>query len=416
MGRFSCPSSELSLSSLFSHARIVLAVNFLIALGIHALLAQIRLADDSIKVSKPLTTKFIKREPRLAKPLEFRKRPKPKQRPMRRKIVLMKAKVSKSFSTSAPQSLKVLDSLARPKEDFSWSVFSGPPSLENPVNSSFIYGNKEPEQKVDMSLEMLDIDALDTGRYHAMVIQDPSDKKKIEGFFHFYIAYAAGARTPDLGGAHTEHPNAIPILIKAINRYTDIRTDIAGFITYDSGELFKTPFVYNAASVSGPSGGARGRSFSLTDTEARNLGKYLMSGGFLVADNSGLNDATTQALQRIFIDALGSVGKKYERDWNFESLPSEHPIFHCYFDFDSPPRCGDWLAGWAPSNMSHDIGTFLGITIDNRLVGIQSNMDYEDCWGFMVECARSLQFGVNMVIFALTQEGSITQQVMDAVE
>ena len=74
------------------------------------------------------------------------------------------------------------------------------------------------------------------------------------------------------------------------------------------------------------------------------------------------------------------------------------------------------MAGWAPAHMSHDIGTFLGITIDDRLVGVQSNMDYEDCWGFIVENGRSLQFGINMVIFALTQEGSITQQVMDAVE
>jgi len=417
MSRFSCASSELSLPSLLSHTRKALTISFVIALGTHLLLARIRFTEEGVRASRPLTTKFIKREPRLVKPLELKKRPKPKPRPMRRKVVTVKAKMSgrEMFQSTAPL-LKVLDSLAKPKGGVARTVPFEPVQLETYFGSTVIEGDKEPEQKVNISLEMLDIDALDTGRYHAMVIQDPTDKKRIRGFFHFYIAYAAGARTPDLGGAHTEHPNAIPNLVKAINRYTDIRTEIAGFITYDCNELFKTPFVYNAASVAGPGGGARGRSFRLTDAEAENLGRYLLSGGFLVADNSGLNDATTQALQGLFIDALGSVGRRHGRDWSFEPLPSDHPIFHCYFDFDGPPRCGPWLAGWAPAHMTHDIGTFLGITIDGRLVGIQSNMDYEDCWGFLVENTRSLQFGVNMVIFALTQEGSITQQVMDTVE
>ena len=56
-----------------------------------------------------------------------------------------------------------------------------------------------------------------------------------------------------------------------------------------------------------------------------------------------------------------------------------------------------------------------------------SNKDFEDIWalqkGFIDNVwgerglsIRALQFGVNMVVFALTQEGSITHRVMDSVE
>ena len=44
-----------------------------------------------------------------------------------------------------------------------------------------------------MSLELLDIETLDTGRYHAMVIQDPSDKRTIRGFIHIAMGSASQA-------------------------------------------------------------------------------------------------------------------------------------------------------------------------------------------------------------------------------
>ena len=48
-----------------------------------------------------------------------------------------------------------------------------------------IEGKRMPKHRVDMPLELLDIDALDTGQVHALVIQDPDDKRNIRGFFHF---------------------------------------------------------------------------------------------------------------------------------------------------------------------------------------------------------------------------------------
>ena len=39
--------------------------------------------------------------------------------------------------------------------------------------AEIIEGTKEVEQKVDMSLELLDVDALDTGKYHSYGICRP---------------------------------------------------------------------------------------------------------------------------------------------------------------------------------------------------------------------------------------------------
>ena len=51
-----------------------------------------------------------------------------------------------------------------------------------------------------------------------------------------------------------------------------------------------------------------------------------------------------------------------------------------------------------------------------------SNKAYQDVWSLRRDYAaftaaqpRAFQMGVNIIIFALTQEGSITNRVMDAV-
>jgi len=62
-------------------------------------------------------------------------------------------------------------------------------------------GSRQPKHVVNMSLEMMDVDALDTGRFQAMVIQDPTDKRNTKGFFHFYRAYSVLMREHALHSA-----------------------------------------------------------------------------------------------------------------------------------------------------------------------------------------------------------------------
>jgi hypothetical protein len=106
-------------------------------------------------------------------------------------------------------------------------------------------------------------------------------------------------------------------------------------------------------------------------------------------------------------------------------LPNEHAIYHCFFDFDSLPAGGHEpfrkpgtvyvLAPW--------IDFLEGVTVDGRAVSVVCKKWYAKAWGewgpnpgqWPIDNTRQLQFGVNVVVFALTQEGSITNQVMDVV-
>jgi hypothetical protein len=123
----------------------------------------------------------------------------------------------------------------------------------------------------------------------------------------------------------------------------------------------------------------------------------------------------------MFQDALATVDKLFKRDWEYEELPHSHDIYHCYFDFDGPPAGNDVIRGWwtvGGGHMNiHEPYEMEGIFIDGRMVGLMSNKDYTEHWlgtaADMQDNARQMQFTVNTIIFALTQEGSITTQLME---
>ena len=54
-----------------------------------------------------------------------------------------------------------------------------------------------------------------------------------------------------------------------------------------------------------------------------------------------------------------------------------------------------------------------GVWLEDRLVAIYSNKGYAKKWAATSNNEPQLKMGVNMVVLALTQEGSIAQQKMD---
>jgi len=275
--RFECPTLNLRPSGILKGTRRALWTSLAIALIVHLGLSQIRISGEDRKAVKPLTTRFVKREPRLVKPLELRKLPKPKKRPMRRNVILKELKRSDvHISQTASQPLKVLGSLARPRSDIQRSIGFSPEFIEPAVDFIPIKGAKEPGDRVDMSLEMLDIDALDTGRYRAMVIfKNPADRRSIYGYFHLIIIYSEsiekGLETlvSFTVGGRSIVEQEIRALVRAVNRYTDIRMDVIGRYSMDSKELLRTPFVMVESTTH----------FDATDREVENIGKYLTQGG-----------------------------------------------------------------------------------------------------------------------------------------
>ena len=157
-------------------------------------------------------------------------------------------------------------------------------------------------------------------------------------------------------------------------------------------------------------------------TELANLGRYLMSGGFIFADchnywNRGIT-ACYSSLRGILLEALAAQGMAM----SFEKVPNSHPVYHCYFDFDGPPVGGDAADNAHYSDMVHLARYLEGIQIEGRLVALLSGKliyrgwCFGHGWTYGWDPKRPLQFAVNMIVFSLTQEGSITHRLMDTVK
>ena len=421
--RFICPSSDLHLGRLIRKAWKVLAISMVVAIAIHLSLTRWRGLVIEQRTAKPLTTQFVKRQPRLTKPLELKKRPRPKRRTIRRKMVSVKAKVDRQRMSAQVSAPKIVQSLSRPSAMVGRSTFFSSVAMEPSVLAQAIESAKEAQNIIDTSLEMLSVEALDTGEYHAMVIQDPRDKRNIRGFFHVARAYpqtvgSIEATNPNNRGSPWALPRGIPGLIDALNKWTGIKADIRGTFTFDSRELFKTPMLFIASHVP----------FRLTEAEALTLGRYLLAGGFLYTDTliSVIQPLNYRSIVLLWKDGLAAVDLLNGRHWDFGRLAQGHAIYHCYYDFDRTPNGHDdclWKCqGKKTFSMVDEPPAYLeGVTIDGRLLGICTAKNYTGAWDVWpnwpgIDNTRQLQLGINFIVFALTQEGSITQQVMCSVD
>jgi len=262
--RFECASSLLGVSSLISKTRRALWVCIALGMATHLSLLGIRGVETERKAAKPLTTQFVKCQPRLSKPLELKKWPQPKRRHLRRRMVAVRAKSHGEAGTSKIQAFALAGRLARPSVRVFRPVGLVGAEMEPQSMAQMIEGEKEARHAVDMSLEMLDPEAMDTGRYHAVVIQDPTDKRNIKGFFRLKYAYSQNETRPlsvQRGDWRTVH--ALVSMIDAMNQYTNIKASYEGKIPYTSAELLRTPWAFCV--IDSP--------FEFSEAEASALGK-----------------------------------------------------------------------------------------------------------------------------------------------
>jgi len=223
-------------------------------------------------VAKPLTTRFVKRQPRLTKPLELKKRPRPRQRQIERRMVAVKARLQRDQGAVMLEPTHVLRGLARPRPDITRVGGPGGAGTEPTAAAEIIEGIKDPEQRIDTSLELLDIEALDTGKYHALVIQDPEDKKSVKGYCRLGIVYSPTIHAPIIPpgnpGIVYFEPYFLPgfvRLARAVNQYTDIRTEASGGLELHDAEILKAPWLLFLGMW---------RGFALSPGELENLGKF----------------------------------------------------------------------------------------------------------------------------------------------
>ena len=200
----------------------------------------------------------------------------------------------------------------------------------------------------------------------------------------------------------------------AMNHFTDIKTDVLGRLSPVDQRLSRAPWLFFGAHDRVPMPSTAGLA---------NLGRYMLSGGFIFADchNYWVRGVTAcyTSLRSILLEALATQ----DIEIAFEPVPNNHAVYHCYFDFDGPP------VGAESADKSHypdqvRINPYLeGLEVDGRLMALLSGKLIYGGWRFgdhpwtaTWDAKRPLQFAVNMIVFSLTQEGSITHRLMQAIK
>jgi len=410
--RFQCPSASLTLRPLLKRTQTARWIGLALVIAVHAALSQLRGFAQEQNAAKPLTTHFVKRQPRLTKPLELKKRPAPRQRRVQRKMIAVTARAERRDTSSRFQAMGLVRGFAKPRVSVARAASVGERTVEPRASAQAVESSVTAKHTVDMSLELLDVEALDTGQYHALVVQDPTDRKNIRGFCRLGVIYSDNMYDTSAKSSQLFQLAIMPAFLRVVdtmNRYTDIKTSIFGRITLDDAELFRTPWVYFMAFCG----------FQLSEPELEALGRYAISGGFVFADTYWVHPehrAGSKGVVRSLTNALQRQGIKQVL---FEILPNTHPIYHCYFDFDGAPT-GAGATGGEPKYLE-------GAEVDGRLCVILSKKAYYGPWSHYGtdrfdgaykgrDPERALQFGVNLIVFALIQEGSITNRVMDSVQ
>lgn len=389
--RFASPAQDFDPNNLVRRLRR----GFVIALGCAVALLLIVVAINPFqkaekKTPRPMTTKFIKREPRLTKPLELRKIPQPKRQLARREVQLAQARMDQVQATASFNTRSLIAGVSGSGIRLSGqSAFSTTSTLtlEPKLTAAAVTSTRTSEHKIDMGLEMLDVNNMDTGRYRAIIVQDATDKQGIKGFVK--LAQVVSSRA--LSGNAGLNVQTLDRLRDVVNEYTGLKAEFLGLVTFDDPRLMEVPIIL-------PYG-------SPNETEMANLAEYLMSGGF--------------TFNGIYGEALEKYGGLIRgKDFWSERLPEDHPVYTAFFDLS-----GGMPFGYSPSLGQGKSGVrtwnyLRGHYIKGRLASVTAGDT--GGWGWQNDTrggdsTRQLQLAVNIIIYALTQEGSITQRLMQMV-
>lgn len=191
-----------------------------------------------------------------------------------------------------------------------------------------------------------------------------------------------------------DYPSAEQYFLKGLKNWTAINVAEPVALTLLDTDFFRYPFAYIVEVGY----------MALTQPEADSLSEWLLRGGFLMVDDfHGPHEFQN------FVNQMQMVFP----DRDIVDIPIDHPIFHCFYDFDhlvQIPGLGSWLRG-----RTHEKGGInqhiMGIFDEhNRLmVLISRNMDMGDAWEHTYDArypseysVEAYKLGINFIIYALT--------------
>jgi hypothetical protein len=185
------------------------------------------------------------------------------------------------------------------------------------------------------------------------------------------------------GGDWYSNPSSLPNLARAVADRTSIPVDSADEqrVAITDERLFDYPFLY----MNGHG------TVRFSADEVSRLRSYLLSGGFLFADdNYGMDKSFRREIARVL------------PDHRLIEVPFDHPIYHCFYDLPSGP----------PKVHEHDgqRAQGLGIVHEGRLVVFYT---YQSDIGDGIEDShvhndppavreQAMKMAVNAVVYAMT--------------
>jgi hypothetical protein len=186
----------------------------------------------------------------------------------------------------------------------------------------------------------------------------------------------------DGGGDWYSNPSSLPNLARALRDRTTVPVDRDDEVRVSilDPDFFNYPFVY----MNGHG------TVRFSDAEATRLRQYLLSGGFLFADdNYGMDESFRREIARVFPDRP------------LVEVPFRHPIYHSYYELPAGP----------PKVHEHDgkPAQGFGIFDGDRLVVFYT---YQSDIGDGIEDAevhkdppeireQAMQMAINTVVYAL---------------
>ena len=418
---------------------------------LHASLLFLWIADEPLDHRRPILLKFDKRPPPDRRLLRRTVSPQI-QRPLVRRSAVRPTPVV----AVRPAPLTTRHNL-RQGMPIPLTVTEVPPPIPPTVTSSLLpmqrigpqmrtgvlKGIDQEAEEIDLNMELLDVDALDTGHHRALVIVDPRDRRNLKGFLYLSGIHSEALERAETSSSKTRsggwsrsiaERRILQGLADKMSERTGVRAQVLDGIAFDDPRLMQVPFLLLTIK----------EEVAFTQAEAKNLGRYLTSGGFLYAEIvsqplliAGGHQHDLPALRDFIRQAFQQVDYTEHKDWSFVRLPPEHPLYHCFYDVDTLPR-GFWdISFWywntrIRAKLSPDY--LEGIEVNGHIVGFYSQKNYTDLWAGEAERIREsdraasrigrfatgadelpvYDLGVNILVYALTREGSLAQQLVAA--
>lgn len=185
-----------------------------------------------------------------------------------------------------------------------------------------------------------------------------------------------------------DYPEGERNMMKIMNELSSLGPHIeeTNVMAFDDPEIFKYPVVYLCEP---------GRQFYLTDEEVLNFRAYLQKGGYVIVDDFRYDDWGYFEAQM----------RRVLPDVHFFDLDQTHPLFHSFFEINSPTEI--------PQNYDSGQPIFRGIYEDNDpkkrlMVAVAYNTDISEFWEWsgtgirpIEENNEAFKLGVNFFMYGV---------------